>query len=579
VPFALPRHRRFSAAPALLVLALLAVAPPRATAQPATARPAATAATPATDAELAAAVEAMLAPKFAANRPGVVVLVARNGTPIYRKAFGLADVEAKTPLTPESVLRIASITKQFTAVGLLKLVDAGKVRLDDDIRKYLPELPEAAAVTTIEHLLTHTSGIADYTELPEWQSRMREPMTPGQIIDLIKDRPHVVAPGETWKYNNSGYFLLGVVIERVSGQSYADYMQDEVFAPLGMTRTGYGADEPSAPGEARGYALKDGAVVPAPPLSMTHPYASGALVSSVDDMLKWDESFHSGRLLKPDTQKRIFASGVLKNGTATGYGYGFGVSEVEGHRVEQHNGGINGFASQALRMPGQHLYIVLLSNIEQPPVALEFVSEKIAMAAIGRPMPEPGQFTLSTEAMDRFVGVYAIDSTTVRAITREGAKLFSQRGRGQKFEIFPTSDSTCAFVDRPSTLTFHGVAAGPATAVTLQQSGVRETAPRTTREVPKELVAITLSEAKLEAMVGNYELAPGFVLAVTREGAQLFTQATGQPRFEIYPLSETEFFPRVVDARLVFTMGADGKASSVTLHQGGRQIPGRKLPD
>jgi D-alanyl-D-alanine carboxypeptidase len=577
VPIAVKRPRRKPALLFLSVLSALVVAP--AVPAPLRAQSVATpAARAATDAELAAAVEAMLAPKFPADRPGVVALVARNGTPIYRKAFGLADVEAKTPLTPESVLRIASITKQFTAVGLLKLVDAGQVRLDDDIRKYLPELPEAGAVTTIEHLLTHTSGIADYTELSEWQSRMNEPLSTQQVIDLIKDRPHRAAPGESWKYNNSGYFLLGVVIERVSGKNYADYMRDEVFAPLGMTSTGYGADEPSFPGEARGYGVKEGAVVPAPPLSMTSPYASGALVSSVDDMLKWDESFHAGRLLKPDTQKRLFTSGVLNNGQPTGYGYGFGVSVMEGHRVEQHNGGINGFASQALRLPDEHLYIVLLSNMEQPPVSLEFVSEKIAMAAIGRPMPDPGQFALSAEAMDRFVGVYAIDSTTVRVITREGEKLFSQRGRGQKFEIFPTSDSTCAFVDRPSQLTFHGAVAGPATAVTLQQSGVRETAPRTTREAPKELVAIALPESKLEALVGNYELAPGFVLAVTREGAQLFTQATGQPRFEIYPLSDTEFFPRVIDARLVFTMGADGKASSVTLHQGGRQIPGRKLP-
>jgi D-alanyl-D-alanine carboxypeptidase len=529
------------------------------------------------DAVLARELDAWLSTIFPADEPGAAILIARNGKPIYRRGFGLADVDGKVPVTPEMVFRIGSVTKQFTAAAILRLAEQGKLSIDDEITKHLPDYPTQGRIITIRHLLTHTSGIQPYTAMPAWHARINEDMTVQQIVDIFKNEPLNFEPGEGWAYNNSGYVLLGAIIEKVTGRTYAEHLKADLFVPLGMTLTGYGARTPTFPGEVYGYDMKDGKAVLAAPLSMTSPYAAGALVSSVDDLLKWDEALNAGRVLNPSSLAASFTPYTLRNGIATGYGFGWMMSEHEGHPIQQHNGGINGFLSNVMRLPADRVYVAILRNSEVPPPGGEILALKLAAEAIGRPLPKPGDFTMLPARLDDFTGVYQIDSTNTRIILREGDRLYSQRGASPKLEIFPTSDSTFAFVSRVATLTFSRNGSGTVDKVTLRQGAIVEPAPRTDKPIPEPRKVVTLPENILDSYVGHYELAPGFVLTITRAGASLMAQATGQPAFEIFPESETFFFVKVVDAQIEFQKGEDGRMSSLTLHQGGRKMPAKRI--
>lgn len=576
--------RRFAAGLGLLFL----IAPLAVPTGPALGKPASMAAPPAaparpappSDAEIARQLDALLAPLLPADQPGAAVLVARNGKAIYRRGFGLADVEKKVPVAPEAVFRIGSVTKQFTSALVMRLVDQGKLALADPITKYLPDYPTQGQLITIENLLTHTSGIANYTELPAFQGVMTQALSHEAMTDLFKNEPRAFPPGEGWAYSNSGYYLLGVIIEKVTGRSYAENLQKEIFGPLGMTHSGYGKDTPSFPGEAHGYNREGDRVVPANPLSMALPFAAGSIVSSVDDLLKWDNGLNAGKVLKPESLKRTFTPFVQKNGRTSGYGYGWVMGEYEGHPIQQHNGGINGFVSQVARLPEDHIYVAMLVNTEAPTFSGDLLATKINAIAVGQPLPEPGAYTMSEAELDRFVGTWATDSTNVRFIRREGSKLYSQRPGSGQLEIFPASDSTFGFVGRPARLTFGRGPSGRFDTVTINQSGLTLGYRRTSDTAPPVAaapVAITLTPAQLDACVGRYALAPTFIITVTHEGASLMAQATGQPKFEIFPTSPTNFFLKVVEAQVEFTPGADGKMASLTLHQNGQHLPGKRV--
>ena len=254
------------------------------------------------------------------------------------------------PLKPGDVFRIGSVTKQFAAAGLLTLVDAGKVSLDDPLSKFLPDYPNAANIT-VEQLLNHTSGIKSYTDIPGvMDGPIQRDLTTAQLVDNFKDETPAFAPGEAWAYNNSGYVLVGAVIEAASGQPWHDYLEQVLFKPLGMKDTGYGADPEAIAHQVKGYTTGDQA--PAAPLnlSMTQPHAAGALVSTVDDLARWNRALHEGRVLKPDTYARMITpTGKAKD---VGYAYGFQTSSVRGAPTLQHGGGIPGFTSLPDLHPG-----------------------------------------------------------------------------------------------------------------------------------------------------------------------------------------------------------------------------------
>ncbi len=533
---------------------------------------------PASPVPTAAAFDKVLKDSFAPDQPGASVIVVKDGRTVFRKALGMADIELGVPLQPDMVFRLGSITKQFTAVSILMLAEEGKLSLQDRIEKFLPGYPTQGYAITIEHLLTHTSGIQSYTDIPGWMtSKILAPMTVTELVDGFKKEPMQFAPGEKWAYNNSAFVLLGAIIEKVSGKTYEAFVKERIFEPLGMTSSYYGSTEPIIPKRVPGYTMDGGRLRNAGYLSMTQPYAAGSLSSSVDDLARWDAALYTEKILKKASLEKAWTSYALKSGEATKYGYGWALSRVRGRRSIEHGGGIFGFSTYALRLPDERIYVAVLTNSDSPMTAPGYVAKKLAAIAAGDPFPEFVPVTVDPKVLERYAGVYRIDEQSTRTVTVEGGKIYAQRSGGPRQEIRPSS-ATEFFYDKSLThLRFVVDPDGKVTEMLIHQDGAAEPehAPRV-GDAPAERPVAKVDPALYSLYAGDYELAPAFILTVTREGDRLMTQATGQQKIEIFPSSETEFFLKVVDARITFVRGPDGTVDQLVLHQAGRDMPAKR---
>lgn len=389
----------------------------------------------ATGQDISRELDSLMEKQFKPNEPGAVALVVKNGNPIYRKAFGMADLEHNIQMTPEHVFGIGSMTKQFTAVGILMLMEQGSLSLQDSITKYITGYPTQGHVITIHHLLNHTSGVKSYTELQKWRKIWRNDLTTQEMMDVFKDEPMDFAPGEEWHYSNSGYFLLGVIIEKVSGMSYGELVEKKIFEPLEMRNTYYGSRSRIIPNRAIGYQFGR-ELRNAEYLSQTQPFSAGAIMSTVDDLSKWQRAIQNNTLVKEETIETAFTNHALKNGKPTYYGYGWMLDEVNGSLTREHSGGIFGYSSNAIHLPKEDVYVVVLSNCNcNSPVE---VSIRIAAVAIGKPLPEPTEkIKLYEKYAKSLVGVYNFDDGSVREITLEDGQFYSQRTGSTKLKIFP----------------------------------------------------------------------------------------------------------------------------------------------
>ncbi|HUP62445.1 MAG TPA: serine hydrolase [Thermoanaerobaculia bacterium] len=526
-----------------------------------------------------ASLDAIASRFYKPGQPGASIIVVKDGKTLLRKGYGMADMELGVPIAPDMVFRIGSVTKQFTAVAILQLVQQGKIALDDDIAKFLPDYPKGSRKITIEHLLTHTSGIRSYTSMPNFLADIRRDFTVREMIDRFKSEPSDFGPGDKWLYNNSGYFLLGAILEKASGMTYEQYVEKHLFQPAGMTQTYYGSEARIIPRRVRGYDRDDSGgkgIRNAEYVGMSQPFSAGALVSTVDDLAKWDAALQRGTLVDPKLLARAWTEFRLDDGSATRYGYGWAVGDYEGLHFVEHGGGINGFASYALRLPNEKVFVAVLSNNTANEASPGYVATLLAGAAAGKAL-EPKKATLAPAELQKYVGVYKFDSGTTRTVTVEGDRIYSQRSGGPKGEIIPTGNGQFMFKDTFSTLTFTTAPDGKIEKVLFAGKSAAEERGTRTNEKPVERKKIAIDPATLARYVGRYELMPNFVITVTSEGGGLMTQATGQPKFPIFAESEEKFFLEVVDAQLTFFFGDDGKAINLVLHQGGRNMPGKKI--
>jgi CubicO group peptidase (beta-lactamase class C family) len=528
--------------------------------------------------EAAARIDAIVTRAFAADQPGAAVIVVKDGQVVYRKAAGMANLELGVQLQPDMVFRLGSLTKQFTAAAVMLLVEQGRIGLKDPIDKYLPGYPMQGHVITVEHLLTHTSGIQSYTDIPGWMTtRIRNEMTVQELVDGFKKEPMQFAPGEQYRYNNSGYVLLGAIIEKVSGKSYEAFVTEAIFKPLGLTSTYYGSNEPIIRRRAQGYTGPAGKTANASYLSMTQPYAAGSLVSTVDDLARWDAALYTEALLKRSTLEQMWTAFTLNNRTSTNYGYGWNVSLLRGRRAIEHGGGIPGFSTYGLRVPDDRVYVAVLCNSDRPAVSPGYLARRIAAIAMGKPFPEFTAVTVDRKVLAAHAGGYEVDAQTRRTVTVEGDTLYTQRGGGARLEARPASETEFFYENSLTHFRFERDAGGRTVAMLMYQDGADEPS-RAVRvaDTAGGPIAARVDPAVYDAYVGQYELAPGFVMTVTRDGDRLITQATGQNAIEIFPISETEFFPKVIDARITFVRGADGKVDRLVLRQAGREMTGRR---
>ncbi len=522
------------------------------------------------DKQLTAEFDKLLSEQFKTNETGSAALVARNGQIIYKKAFGMANLEFNIPMQADNIFRIGSITKQFTAVAILQLMEQGKLSLQDDITKFIPDYPTHGHHISIEHLLTHTSGIQSYTDTKDFGEIMRKDMKPEELIAHFKNQPMEFAPGTKWNYNNSGYFLLGYIIEKITGKTYPQYLEENFFKPLGMTNSYYGSDSKIIKNRASAYEKGKDGFQNAEPLSMTLPYSAGSIQSTVEDLFKWHQAVHAYKLVKKESLDKAFAKYKLNNGKETEYGYGWFLGNVQGSATIEHGGGINGFLTQSIYLPKEGVFVAVFSNCDGN--SPSDVSSKIAALAIGKPYAYK---EITLDNLQSYTGVYENEEGQ-RIISLADNQLYSQRNGGNKSKIKPYQKDAFFFENMLSTLEFGRNSAGQIEKVTLKGRQADATWKKTNKPIPTR-TEVQVSEQILAGYVGEYQLAPNFILTVTKEGNRLITQATGQGKIEIFAESETKFFPKVMEALIEFVKDDSGKVTHLILNQGGRKMEAKKI--
>lgn len=509
---------------------------------------------------------------YPANSPGAIVLIAIGDTVIYRKSFGMANLELNVPMKPENVLRLASITKQFTSVSILLLMEQGKLNVHDPLSKYIADYPRGNEIT-LHNLLDHTSGIPSFTNLLDFRSKIRNDMTPEEIISSFKKLPLEFEPGEKYEYSNSEYVLLGYIIEKISGMSYENFIQKYIFDKLGMKNSYYGSSDKIIPNRANGYQLNDSSYQNAEYISMTIPYASGSLMSTVDDMFLWSKAIHHNTLISEKSKQLAFTNYTLKNGKHSNYGYGWEINELAGATSIEHTGGINGFTTSGIYVPDRNVYSIVLTNLDDG-FGPEADNLKAVSIILGKPIVDKASVTLSQKQLKRWVGAYQFDDV-IRFITCEEGILYSTREGGRPFKLIPVSENEFKF---ENSFTIYKFTSKNGKKQALYADRIKKS---TGNEIDKKPVSekesITLAKEILVNYVGVYELQPSFQIEIEMQNDRIHAKATGLPPVELFAESENRFFIKEINAQLVFILGANGTVESLIFVESGQQMEGKKI--
>ncbi|KQY81880.1 serine hydrolase [Pelomonas sp. Root1444] len=527
---------------------------------------------PATPAAMAAYADQLLdEQKIARDGPGVTVLVARGEQLLYKGARGMASIELGVPMQPDQLMRIGSVTKQFAAAALLKQIDAGQARFDDPLSKYLPDYPNGSKITLLQ-LLNHTSGVKSYTGIPGYmRNQIRRDLSTAELINEFKDQPVDFAPGEKWAYNNSGYVLLGAVVEAIAGKPWHQSIDELLLKPARITSVHYQASDKLFQGMAQGYTLNgQREVAPAGLLSMTQPHAAGALIANTEGLWRWNQALHGGKLISQASYQRMTTpEGPAK---AHHYGFGIGTDVLRDQLVLAHNGGIHGFGSLLNYLPKSQITIVILRNSDAPGFATGLVARKLAAFAIGEPFAEHKPVAVPVEQLAGAEGVYTREDKRSRTLRLKDGVLQSQRAGGAAAALIPLGQDHFAFPDSINELRLERAADGKVAGMRVFNNGEKE-GERWTRsgELPPEPAFITLDPAQMQALVGDYS-SPQFSIKVfIDDKGRLQGQAPGQPAFELMAASARQIHVPQVAAQLDFSP-EEGKAASVTLNQGGNKL-------
>jgi CubicO group peptidase (beta-lactamase class C family) len=523
-------------------------------------------------------------------------LVAENGKIIYKGGFGMANMEWGIPNAVDTKFRLGSITKQFTSMLTLQLVEQGKIKLDGKISDYLPDYrTDIGQKVTIHHLLTHTSGIPSYTGQPGFfENVSRNPYKVSDFVKKYASGDLEFEPGSKYSYNNSGYFLLGAIIERVTGKPYEQVLKENILDPIGMKNTGYDHYGTLIQKRASGYSKTPDGYTNAAYLDMSIPYAAGSMYSTVEDLYLWDQALYTDKLLSPQSKELMFKPFLEK------YAYGWVVTEASFKRNDQpvqvitHGGGINGFSTVIARFPKEKNLIVILDNTGQGPGRL---NETIAKIIYDQPY-QPPKASIAP-VLDKIIKEKGIEAAIAEyrdlkakqaatydfgenELNQLGYQLMRTDKVKEAVEIFKLNVE--AYPQSSNTYDSLGEAYmnldQRELAVTNYKKSL-ELNPKNTNAVEKlkrlEQVPVKVDAMVFDTYVGEYELAPGFVMRVFREGDKFMTQATGQGKFEIVAESETTFYPRAINAKLTFIKDAEGKVTGLRLSQNGRDLNGKKI--
>jgi D-alanyl-D-alanine carboxypeptidase len=420
--------------------------------------------------------------------PSAAFAVIRGNDTLAYGAHGLADVEAWRAPTAATIYEIGSNTKQFTAAAIMRLVEQGRVKLDDDLSKYVPQFPLQGRKVSIHQLLNHTSGIHSYTSSPGWQKTWNDVLSPDAIVKFVAADTFDFAPGTAYRYNNTGYVLLGMVIEKASGQKYADYLDAQFFKPLGLRSTSYCPSKTTDPAFARGYSKAPNGTARARFMDLSHPFAAGALCSTVGDFATWQRALDAGKVVSPASYALMSTADTLVSGRKINYGFGLVPGVFNGHKTISHTGGIPGFASAATWVPDDSLSIVVFTNYDaespntlvQNLLRVAYGEAPVARGAVRTPATAAP--ALSPADRDAIVGNYTLQLPTGQALPirffLDGTRLMAQAQGQDANEIRYLGNYTFGVAFDPALRFTFVMDAGKATRVTLLQGGATIEGPR-----------------------------------------------------------------------------------------------------
>lgn len=400
--------------------------------------------------EISEELEELVAASFARQGPGGVVIVRRAGTTILHRAYGMASLELGVAMTTDNRLATGSISKTFTAAAILVLIQRGKLSLDDDVRNYLPDGVAIQEPITIEQLLTHTSGYPNVVDREDFNSIAGMELTPPELLSLTTGMPLHFPPGSSYRYSDSGYFLLGAVIERLSSLPYERFMEEQVFVPAALAQTTYGSEKKILPGRVPGYSKEGDKFINAPYINMTIPYAAGGIYSTAEDLAKWIEVLRGGNFIDPGLLDRAWTEQILADGTGVGYGFGWNICEIAGHRNIGHGGFINGFGASLEYVPDSDITVAVLTNQDAGEPEASYLSRRILrfMLTGNAAIPE---LQLDASKRNALVGTYRYENGDTRLIFEANGHLFSRRNDNDPIELTAVSTDFLAFPDTQGT--------------------------------------------------------------------------------------------------------------------------------
>jgi CubicO group peptidase (beta-lactamase class C family) len=485
------------------------------------------------------------------------VLVAKGDRVFFDKSYGMANLEWSIPNTPTTKFRIGSLTKQFTAAAILLLEEQGKLKTDDLVKTHWPDAPAAWNKVTLFHLLTHTSGMPA-PDNEAW--RLSEGPTE-KVVALFRDKPLDFEPGSQYAYSNAGYIVLGYLIERISGQSYDDFLKEKIFTPLGMKDTGVDSNAGIIAQRAAGYSPGPMGVTNAPYFSMASSIGSGALYSTTEDLNRWVQGLFGGKVLSAASLKKLMAP-VKEN-----YAMGLEVTKDKGRDVIRHGGSIAGFNTYLAWFPEEKLTIVALSNLEGDSTVgvVRRLSQLIHGETVVLPY-EKREIQLPEDVMTKITGTYEFNPDANMVITMSNGKLSAALGTQETKQLMAESATRFFTPDIDVVLVVEQDSAGAATGIVLQQDGEESHAKRIA-----ERVEVKLPPEVLQRYAGTYQIAPGADVIMTVEGERLMAKPPSDPKQELFAESENKFFFKTFNAQVEFTRNNSGQTTGLVFRNAGSE--------
>lgn len=535
------------------------------------------------DNEIISLADSLLKSSYTSDGPGLSLMISRNGKPVYKETFGLADIERSIPLSTENVFNIGSMSKQFTAVCILMLAESGKLNLNDDIREYLPDYNTHGKIITIENCLNHTSGIPSFTELKGFDSLFQKKLSVKEMTDYFGDHDLLFEPGTDFSYSNSGYFLLALITEKAGGMNFDNYLKKNIFDKAGMMNSYSDVSVNEIPLKAVGYDRKSESEYQiTPDYEKSWTVGAGNIMSTTGDLLKWNNALNSGKIVSKQLLQKAWTPFILPNGLNTNYGYGWNITPVKNFSVIKHGGAINGFLSDADYIPEQEIYIAALSNSTGK--SPDLITGKILQKILDINNIVPPEVPIDKSSLNDYTGSFEVNREAARLIKNftdekqyryvflDGDSLKIQKSGGEKLTLKSYGKDKFFIENSDKRFDYIRDGKGKITALDVYtypiNFGPHDICQKVNVAMPTEKKEISVPEEILKPYEGEYELMPGFNLKIIVENGDLFIQATGQEKYQLFPESNTKFFMKVVDAQAEFIPETDGSVNKLIFTQG-----------